>query len=149
MRASKNVATLAALTGWIYSWSVIRQVRSEFAFGDLGPMPLWLILLMGGTSTLLIAAALAAGMGAPIWPLVAGAAGPAFLALIVLGQRSVMRHPHMSDPVGIADALNAALRVRSPLSVAIFVAGVPTALILSSLTWTIRSRVFQTGEQGA
>lgn len=140
MRASKRVAAVAALVGWIYSWSVIRQVRTEFSFGDLGQMPVWLLILMGGTSTLLIATSLAAAMGARFWPILSAVAGPAFLALIVLGQYAVMRHPQIHRAVGIDDAFNAALRVRSPFSVAVFVAAVPTALVLSALTWMIRSR---------
>jgi hypothetical protein len=143
VRWPRRVAITVSIIGWMYSWFLFRRTRSEYLLTHASP-PLWLLLLMGALSTLLIATAIVAGMRAGIWPALAVGAGVAFVAMVVLGQMSVMQNAvDFADPgattVGLGDAFRASIRERSPLGAAV-IAGVPITLLLSGLTGAITGR---------
>jgi hypothetical protein len=133
MAVARALTAITAFVGWLYSWALIRAIRSDFAVGDLGGLPLWLIVLMGVSSSALIAASLAAAMRAGLWPLLAATAGLTLFLLVVLGQLALMKGvPSVQDP-SFGDALRAAVRVRTRLAAGFWVVGVPTGLVLLGL----------------
>lgn len=147
---------LAAIGGWLFCWSQLRGIRAEYIAGGLGPIPLWLLVLLGAVSTLLLATAVAIVMNLGPWPKMSVAVGLAFVAVIYLSHWSLLtdtvRRFDAENGSGGArrgssvatDSLEAMLKVapsgepRSLATVAIFIAGVPTALVLSGLTVLIR-----------
>lgn len=138
MNAARRVAMIAGFAGWIYSWYLIRGIRNEYSPGDIGKMPPWLLLLMAVTSTLLIGTSVSAGIRIPVWPFISAGSGLALVSLIFLGQLSVMRSAAPMQTPSFPDAVRAALRVRTPFGVAVFVAGIPTLLVLSGITGAAR-----------
>lgn len=140
MKWARLVALITAVVGWIYSWIVFRQVRSEHQLGDAS-LPGWLLILMGTASTVLIATAFLAYFRSWVWAPLALASGILFFSMIVLGQLSVMQSAldfarsqgAEARTVTFMDAARAALRLRSTAG-AVVVAGVPTLLVLSGLT---------------
>lgn len=138
MNAARRVAIITGFAGWLYSWYLIRGIRNEYSPGDIGKMPPWLLLLMALTSTLLIGTSVSAGIRIPVWPLVSVGAGLALVSLIFLGQLSYMRSAAPTLTPSFSDAVSAALRVRTPFSVAVFVTGIPTLLVLSGITGVAR-----------
>jgi hypothetical protein len=140
LSALRRLATLAGLAGWLYSWFVIRGVRSEYAVGDLGTMPVWLLVVMALSSTILIAAALSAAMRAGLWPSLSVAAGLALFCLIVFGQLAVMRSASRIARPSVADALTAAARVRGPVHAGLFMVAIPAVLVVAGITADFRSR---------
>lgn len=142
MKAARVIAILVSLIGWGYAWVVFRRVRSEFLVTHASP-PVWLLVLMGLASTMLIATAVVAGMRTPSWPWVAIAAGLVFIGMVVLGQRSVMQNAvdfaEGDTTVTFIDASRASIRERS-LPGAAVIAGVSTGLVLSGLTGLITRR---------
>ena len=138
MNAARRVAMIFGFVGWIYSWYLIRGIRNEYSPGDIGKMPPWLLLLMVATSTFLIGTSVTAGLRLPVWPFVSAGGGLLLMSLIFLGQLSVMRSAAPTQTPSISDAVRAALRVRTPFGVAVFVAGIPTVLVLSGITGVAR-----------
>jgi len=151
----KWFAAVAATLGWVFSWSQLRGIRTEYIEGDLGPVPLGLLVMLGLTSTLMLALAVAALMNADFWPRLSVAVGVLFVAAIYLSHLALLSDTvRRFDRQGTADrretssiagdSLEAMLKVtpagkpRSQAAVAIFIAGVPTALILSGLSMLIR-----------
>ena len=126
--------------GWLYSWWLIRGFRAEYAAGDIGPMPMWLTVLMTLASTALIAAAVSAGMKAPIWPWLSIIAGAGMVKLVVGGYFAVLRSTVPELSPGLGEAFNAALRSQKMWVVVIFVAGIPAALVLAGLTGLMLNR---------
>lgn len=149
MAVARALTAITAFVGWLYSWALIRAIRSDFAVGDLGGLPLWLILLMGVSSSALIAASLAAAMRAGSWPLFAGVGGLSLFLLVVLGQLAIMKGvPTVQDP-SFSDALRAAVRVRTGLAAGFWVVGVPTGLVLLGLAgFTLKSQETKREEGG-
>jgi hypothetical protein len=145
MKLARRLAALAALGGWIYSWYLFRGVRNEYASGDLGPMPSWLVLVLGLTTTGLIACSIAAWMRVPLWPLLAVGSAVVFLIAIVGSQQAVMQAVVDTKFGGVArvsigSAVNASLRIRSAAEV-ILIAVVPTMLTLTALSDWIFPRI--------
>ncbi len=138
MNAARRVAMIAGFVGWIYSWYLIRGIRNEFLPGDIGRMPGWLLVLMALTSTLLIGTSVSTGIRIPVWPFISAGSGLALVSLIFLGQLSYMQSAAPTQAPSLSDAVRAALRVRTPLGVAVFVAGIPTLLVLSGITGMAR-----------
>ena len=138
MNAARRVAMIAGFAGWIYSWYLIRGIRNEYSPGDIGKMPPWLLVLMALTSTLLIGTSVSAGIRIPVWPFISAGAGLALVSLVFLGQLSYMRSAASTQTPSLFDAVRAALRVRTPFGVAVFVAGIPTLLVLSGITGIAR-----------
>ncbi len=144
--SSRRVALWLSLAAWLYSWYLIRGLRAVYSdeVRDIGAMPPWLLGLMVLTSTILLGASVSAGMRIPIWPLLSVAGGLAIFGLIVLGQFAVMNSVFLR-PVSVGQALNEALENRKAWSVALFVAGIPTVLVLAGLTGMIRNRLVAYG----
>lgn len=140
MGVTRGLTAFIGFVGWLYSWSLIRAIRRDFSFG-LGRMPLWLMVLMGIASTLLIAAGLSAAMRAASWPALAASGGIFLFLLVVLGQLAVMQAaPGIEDP-SFSQAFHAAIRVRSPISAGLFVIALPAALVVFGLAGlSLRSR---------
>lgn len=148
MRIARRVAVLAVVAAWLYSWSLFRGVRAEFAATST-PIPTGLIFLMGGISTFLIATGIVAGLKARIWPALAVAAGISFAVLVVVAQHSVMQNAldfAASSSGGEARsvpwdfAAQAALRSRGVLGV-IFVTAVPLSMVLAGISGFVASRM--------
>ncbi len=129
--AVRKVVVLVAFVAWIYSWFLLRGVRGEYAPGSLGPIPGWLIALLGVALVVTLGACVSAAMRLPIWPWLA-LAGAVLLAASVLGSHygvmsSVLEAfarggAQVPDRVTLADAARAALRTRGPLHLALVVA---------------------------
>lgn len=117
------------LAAWFYSWSLFVEVRNEFSVAD-GSAPGWVLVLLGFTTTALIASAATAWMKFGAWPAIAVIAGAAFAVSLVGTQFVIMRIA--TDAVTISDALDAALRTRSMFGV-IFVTAAPTLLVLAGI----------------
>lgn len=143
----RTIAIPTAFLGWLYGWYLLRGVRNEYAPGDLGPLPAWLVLLLASLTFVTIATAIAAGMRAGIWPLLAVTSGLAMVAAVLASQYSVMhdfveaRGGRGQQPVlTLPDVVNAALRDRAPLDI-VLVSGIPTILVLAGIgQWLRRPR---------
>jgi hypothetical protein len=129
--AVRKVVVPIALVAWIYCWLLLRGVRAEYAPGSLGPIPAWLIGLLGLALVITLGASVSAAMKLSIWPWLA-LAGAALLAASILGSHygvmgSVLEAfaragAQVSDRVTIGDAARAALRTRSSLHLSLVVA---------------------------
>lgn len=148
MKIARRVAVVAVVAAWLYSWSLFRGVRAEFAATSTA-IPTPLILLMGGISTFLIATGIVAGLKARIWPALAVIAGVLFALLVVTAQHSVMQNAlefaARSSGGGARSvpwdfAAQAALRSRGVVG-AIFVTAVPLLMVLSGITGFFASRL--------
>lgn len=129
----RRLSAALGFIGWLYSWMLIRGIRAEYSHGDLGKMPFWVVLLMGFTSTALIVAGLSAAMRAPIWPVICLVAGVSLFLLVVGGQMAVMRSASEVQAASVPDALRAVFRINRSLSGALFVLGLPSALVVGGL----------------
>ncbi|HVE76311.1 MAG TPA: hypothetical protein VND22_06045 [Actinomycetota bacterium] len=125
---TRRIAILAALVGWVYSWYLFRGVRNEFQVGSRSLAPSWLVLMLVASSTVLIAAAIAAGIKLKVWPLLVVAGGIAMFLSVVLAQFAVMRA--FSPEVTLGEALSASFRTRSVVG-AFFISAVPALLVVS------------------
>ncbi|MGH7426240.1 MAG: hypothetical protein ACREJP_08735, partial [Candidatus Methylomirabilales bacterium] len=123
----------------LFSWYWIRGVRQEYAGGDIGPMPPWLILLFGAAVLATSGCALAAWMRIPAWRVLALVSAAALIAVVLGGQYAAMSsyvetlHSEGAGvrPVGLGDALRA-VQGRGGLELAL-VAGIPALLVLGGL----------------
>lgn len=133
--ASRRVALWVALTAWLYSWYLIRGLR--FAYSGEGieiePMPSWLLVVMVLSSSSLLGCAVCAGMRVPAWRGLSIAGGVALFGLPVLGQFAYM-NSIFAGQVSLDRALDQMLESQSGLSVALFVAGIPTLLVLAGFS---------------
>jgi hypothetical protein len=134
----RRLTAVLGFVGWLYSWLLIRGIRAEYSYGDLGRMPFWVVLLMGFASTALIVAALSAAMRAPVWPAVTVVAGLSLFMLVVGGQMAVMRSASEIQAVSIQDALRAVFRINQGLGAALFVVGIPAALVVAGLVGLLK-----------
>lgn len=130
MNFPRVFTVIAGFAGWLYSWFVIRGVRNEYSAGDLGPMPLGVLIVLGLVSTSLIAAFVLAGTRSRAWPFLAIVSGPLLGVGTVLAQWFVMRHP-LGSRASLSDAFTAALNSRSGLEITLFIAFIPTSLVLA------------------
>ncbi|MGH2772726.1 MAG: hypothetical protein ACRDIU_06280 [Actinomycetota bacterium] len=137
---ARKITVWAGLVGWLYSWWLIRGFRAEYAAGDIGPMPMWLTVLMTLASTALIASAVSAGMKAPVWPWLSIVAGIGTVKLVVGGYFAVLRSTVPELSPGPSEAFNAALTSQKMWVVVVFVAAIPTALVLAGLTGLLLTR---------
>lgn len=146
MRALISVAAFAA---WIYSWLLVRAVRTEFAVLQIGRIPVWLLILLGVTSTALIATSVGIWLRAGFWPIVSTLAGLLLFVSVVVSQYAVIDATFTSEFVPaetrddrptIAEAFDSTLRrnvdgqPRGAVNLAVFVAGIPSLLFLSGLS---------------
>ncbi|MGI8425624.1 MAG: hypothetical protein ACR2FO_01960 [Actinomycetota bacterium] len=129
----------ASFAGWLYSWYIIRGVRRVYSVRDAGGMPTWLLVLMALTSTALIATTVCSGMRLSVWPAISMGAGVALLALIVGSQLAVMSS-FFGYSVSIGRAFSESIQTRSPVYVAIFIAGLPALMVMSGLRGLLDSR---------
>lgn len=136
MNFSRKAALIASLVGWVYSWLLFSEVRELYLVRDL-QMPLWVTLLLGLTTTLLVGTAISAWMRLELWPLLSVFGGVAFLASVVGGQYSLAGS---GAEVTLVDAFRVALRTRSAVGAAL-IAGVPSVLVLSALTFWLVPRI--------
>jgi len=102
-------------------------------------MPSWLLLIMALSSTALLATSVSAGMRFPPWRYLAIAAGAGLVGLIVLSHLALL-HSVVSSHKTLADAFDSALRGQSAANTAVFLAGIPTFLVLSGLTGILQAR---------
>ncbi|MEO7803091.1 MAG: hypothetical protein ABIS18_01230 [Actinomycetota bacterium] len=145
MRALTSIAAFAA---WIYSWLLVRAVRTEFQVLQLGRIPVWLLVLLGATSTALIGTAVSIWLRTKWWPMVSTLAGALLFASIVISQYAVIDAKFTGDQgttqinqdrPTLSSAFASTLRTkvggeaRSAVNLAIFVAGIPFLLFLSGL----------------
>ncbi|MGH2732772.1 MAG: hypothetical protein ACRDJG_07525 [Actinomycetota bacterium] len=146
--AVRKVVVPVALGAWIYSWFLLRGVRAEYVPGSLGPIPGWLIALLGLALVVTLGACVSAAMRLPVWPWLA-LAGAVLLAASVLGSHygvmsSVLKAfarsgARVSDRVTLADAARAALRTRGPLHLAL-VGAMLALLALAGATGAVLGR---------
>ncbi len=146
--AVRKVVVLVAFVAWLYSWFLLRGVRGEYAPGSLGPIPGWLIGLVGLALLVTLGACITAAMRLPAWPWLS-LAGAAVLAASILGSHygvmsSVLEvfaraGAQVPDGVTLADAARAALRTRGPLHLAL-VAAVLAFLTLAGATGAVLGR---------
>lgn len=146
MNALRRAVVLLGLVGWLYSWYLFRGVRNEYLGATLGPIPTWLIALLGVATTALIATAVTAGFRSRIWPALSAFAGIALAASVLFSQFAVMNsvlefigsQGSSAGRATIADAFRAALRSRGALEIVI-VTAVPTLLVLGGASgWVLR-----------
>lgn len=130
MRFSRKLSGWIGFAAWLYSWSLFAEIRNEFSVGGGSP-PVWILVVLGFTTTALIAAAGASWMKFRLWPVAALLGGASFAVAVVATQFATMRIA--TSAVTIGDAFDAALRERSALGVG-FVTAAPTLLILAGLT---------------
>jgi hypothetical protein len=128
------VAGWLGFGAWLYSWSLFVEVRNEFSVADGSP-PVWILVLLGLTTTALIAAAATAWMKFWFWPAIALVAGLSFAASVIGTQFVTMRI--VTDAVTLSDAFNAALRERSAAGV-VLVTAAPTLLVLAGAAGLVR-----------
>lgn len=130
-----------ALGAWLYSWYLIRGLRHAYSGAgiDLGVMPSWLLAVMVLTSTILLGTTVCAAMRFPAWPALAIGGGFGLFGLTLLGQFAIMSAVFTS-PVSLRDALGQVLETRGLLSAGVFVAGIPTILLLAGLTGLLSDR---------
>lgn len=124
---------------WIYSWILFRQVRAEHTLSEQAT-PGWLLVLMGLTSTALIATAILAGLRSPLWPTMAAVVAVAFAVLVVLAQHSMLTaaleagaDPKAVDRLTLWFSAQAAIRSRSAFGAAL-ITGLPLAMLLAGAT---------------
>jgi hypothetical protein len=129
---ARRLSAVLGFLGWLYSWLLIRNIRAEYSHGDIGKMPVWVILLMGFASTALLVAGLSAAMRAPIWPAISVIAGLSLFVLVVGGQMAIMRSASEIQAASIADALRAVFRTSRSLR-AVFVFVLPFVLVAGGL----------------
>ncbi|MGH9196318.1 MAG: hypothetical protein ACRD1T_11330 [Acidimicrobiia bacterium] len=137
MSAARRFAILIALVSWIYSWWILRGVRAEYATGQIGSMPLWLLILLGGATTLLLATAVTAGLRSPAWPLFAAIGGVALVAGVFGSQYGLMKSAvdvlAPTANVNVDDAVRSVFRSRGAVEITgLF--GLSTLLILAGAT---------------
>lgn len=129
MRAWRWLAAVFSVIGWVYAWYMFRGYRNAFARDEI-PMPPWLLMAMALATTLLIATAVLIFMRSALWPRVAVAAGPVYLASLVIGQFAYMRGIFSS--VTIKEAFDTLLS-GGPAKLG-FLVGVSLVLTLAGLT---------------
>lgn len=147
VKAARIVAGVVAAIGWVYSWYLFRGIRNQYARVDIGSMPLWLLIIMGLTSTALIATTVMVMLRAEVWSKLSIAAGGLLFVAIVMAPFALMSSyesqgsdgvrkcanfgpASCEQPANLASAFKAVFATRSALSAAVFVAGVPTILVL-------------------
>lgn len=127
MNLPRTLTGWLGFASWVYSWSLFVEVRNEFSVAEGSP-PVWILGLLGFTTTALIAAAATAWMKFWFWPAIAVVAGLSFAAAVVGTQLVTMRIA--TDAVTLTDALEAALRARSAAGV-VLVTAAPASLVLA------------------
>ena len=135
MKALRSLVFVAAVAGWVYSWYQLRGVRNLYLSGDLGQQPFWLILLLGITSTALIGTAMTAVTRFKVWSYLSVVSGLGLFLSIVLSESAVATSVGL--PISFGRALDLALRTRSLFAVVVFVAGIPTLLVLAGISGLI------------
>lgn len=150
MRAARSFVIVVALVAWIYSWWLFRGVRAEYTTGEVGSMPGWLLVLLGGTTTALVATAVAAWLRAPAWPLLALAGSVGLVASVVGSQYGVMKSAvdalAPGTPLALTDAVRALVRTRGSFEIAL-ISGLSMFLLLGGVTAYLRP-IRQAVEQG-
>lgn len=138
---ARRVALWFGLAAWLYSWYLIRGLRHAYSGEgiEIGPMPSWLLAVMVLSSSTLLGCAVCAGMRVPAWRGLAIGGGLALFGLTVLGQFAVMNSVFVRS-VSFGAALDQVLETRGAVNVALFVAGVPTVLVLAGLSGLMASR---------
>ncbi|MFN2609267.1 MAG: hypothetical protein ABR507_00095 [Actinomycetota bacterium] len=135
MKGIRVIAAASAFVGWVYSWYLLRGVRNFYAEGDVGTQPFWLVLLLGLTTTALIATTLTAGTRFRGWPYLSIGSGAGLFGSIILSQFAMLGSVGAGS---LANAFDLAFRTRTTLSVAVFIAGIPCMLVLSGITFLLR-----------
>lgn len=138
----RRLALWSGFVAWLYAWYLIRGLRHAYSGEgiEIGPMPDWLLLVMVLTSSSLLGCAVCAGMRVPAWRGLSITGGLALFGLTVLGQFAVMNSVFVS-PVSLGAALNQVLETRGTMNVALFVAGIPTVLVLAGLSGFVAPRL--------
>lgn len=141
MKTVRAVVVVAGLAGWLYSWYYFRGVQAEFAGGDIGIMPRWLLIFLGLTTTALIGTVVAAAMSIRWWPVLSVAGSLSLVGGVVLSQHAAMSSAlsalsgagEEAPGVPLSAAVNAVLRTRPAIEL-ILISAVVTILLLAIVT---------------
>jgi len=135
MNAARRLAMIVGFFTWLFCWSLLRDARAIFNGGVLGPIPPWLMGILGVALLLTISTAITAAIRLSIWTwcalasavfVLAGVLGAHYAKLSAASDALARLGHTLAGGSGLAAVVRDALR-SGPLHVAFFI-GAPLVL---------------------